>query len=286
MQIFLAGGNVCGALATSLLAARVCLDLATAAAAILCVFSFEFIAELSNMPEQIRRWSVRGMALVAGVLSLLCLVEALWPLSWIWMVRSGPQGVITIASGPMLKLLLTSARLMNLMVAAVSVLWFVRARGLHRQQAFWIMLSLAFSWIGHLLANLPGYSAAAPQPISFALSSLTITWAFYRWRVLGLLTLAHEVTVRKMIDGLVVLDEEQHLAAMNPIARGMFSVRPAEEHRDLRDLIEEWPQLAPLRGMAEDVLLEVERIEDGHMRIYQVRQIGIPSCCRSPRKCS
>lgn len=94
----------------------------------------------------------------------------------------------------------------------------ITSRPPYRIQA--IIISIAFILVTiadqlytfHLTPGLP------LSPIVDAFSSLLITWALFRHRLLDLIPVAHHVLIQNMQDDVIVLDNQQRIVDVNPAA--------------------------------------------------------------------
>src|SRR5690606_24058490 len=78
----------------------------------------------------------------------------------------------------------------------------------------------------------------------FLVGGLVVAWGIFRYRVFDLLPIAVDTVVESMVDGVIVLDSEDRIVALNPAAQQMtgLSITTAER-RPLRPLLADWPDL-------------------------------------------
>lgn len=60
------------------------------------------------------------------------------------------------------------------------------------------------------------------MPICTFFTGLLFTWSIYHYRLLDLVPIAREVLVEQMLDGMIVLDDQQRIIDINPSARRMI----------------------------------------------------------------
>ncbi|GAB4198067.1 MAG: hypothetical protein OHK0022_16910 [Roseiflexaceae bacterium] len=120
----------------------------------------------------------------------------------------------------------------------------LRSPDLYRSQAWGIVIATVVPWMGNLIYNagvMPlGIELA---PFSFALTGAVFVLAVFRWQLLELMPVAHDLVFESMSDAVLVLDASQRIIAVNaegcrlvglpraaliglPVARALHS-RPA-----------------------------------------------------------
>jgi signal transduction histidine kinase len=143
-------------------------------------------------------------------------------------------------------------------------------RGLRRRQALWFTLPCLFSLVGSVLNHIPAVQRVAPLPSGFLLSGLFITWGFHRWQAYNIIPLAHEVVVRNMIDGLMVVDAYGYIANMNSAAKTAMNGMSVAVGGRFAELATGWPALAAALANPGPGSAEVVRNYPGGSRYYQL----------------
>lgn len=174
----------------------------------------------------------------------------------------------SLLDGPANQPIMLVAELMGVFTLGLFVRWVLRSAGLRRRQA-WVMLAGSlFSWMAHILVSVPAFSVLAPLPSTFMLSSITVAWAYFHWRIFGIVPLAQEVVVKTMIDGLMVVDESDHVVEMNPTAQTIFAGMP----ETFKDAVTTWPALHGFQGEGSLTTVEASREVSGMPAFFQVAQ--------------
>ncbi|MCE1254844.1 MAG: ATP-binding protein [Anaerolineae bacterium] len=101
-------------------------------------------------------------------------------------------------------------------------------------------------------------------PLGFTVSSLALTWALFRYRLLNLAPYARDMLVDTMIDGLIVLDAEDNIIDLNPAAAKM-TINSAKTFINI-PVVQAFPALKTFNSTNE-ICLEV----DGQSRYYDVQ---------------
>ncbi len=81
------------------------------------------------------------------------------------------------------------------------------------------------------------------MPLGFLIAAAFVAWGFYRWKVYNLIPFAHEAAINNMIDGLIVIDENNYLATMNQSAQKLLNLTTIKIGSTFYDLLEVFPNL-------------------------------------------
>jgi diguanylate cyclase (GGDEF)-like protein/PAS domain S-box-containing protein len=100
----------------------------------------------------------------------------------------------------------------------------LRAKQPYRQQIGILLLGSLFPFVSGIVYNLfpeflPGLDLT---PVSFSLTGLVIAYGILRFRLFDLTPLARDVLIEKMDDGILVLDEQNRIVDINPVALSML----------------------------------------------------------------
>jgi PAS domain-containing protein len=142
-----------------------------------------------------------------------------------------------------------------------------------RGQVIALLVAILASWIGNGL-YLSGYNPY-PQfdltPLAFVFTGLAVALAFWRYRLLDLVPVAHAALIANLQDGLIVLDSRQRIIDLNPACEAIFSKKAAEIiGRDVAEL--DWGP----GGFADELLDNPETAlnlvfgEDDNKRYYDL----------------
>jgi len=242
------------------------MNLCVIASLLVVFFWFRFISQVSDFEREGSGWIT---AVMGGAVSVSCLIVLTnsWH-GWFWRLAGMEAGVPKLLDGPANQPLMLVEELMGVFTLGLFARWVLRSAGLRRRQAWLMLIGSLFSWLGHVLVSVPGSSVIAPLPSSFFLSSVIVSWAYFRWRIFSIVPLAKEVVVNTMIDGLMVLDESDQIVEMNPTAQAIFVGWPGT----LAAAVNAWPALAGFNGQGCAPTLEASREVDGTLRFYHATQ--------------
>ncbi len=140
----------------------------------------------------------------------------------------------------------------SLLAVGTGVLIFTawRSDQLYRRQATALIAGALLPWFGNLLYffGLTPWPGLDLTPLAFLLTGFLIAWIGYRPRMFDLAPLARDILLNSVSDGVLVLDNQSRLVAINRVVqewlegnqnvlgRNVFDVLPlGREHRDLLD---------------------------------------------------
>lgn len=142
---------------------------------------------------------------------------------------------------------------------------------LHRRGALFMILGAVLIILGNLdyLFHFGPYPGLDMTPILFALYSPVLGLVLFRFRLLNLYPLAFDTLVKEMGDSLVVLDQENRVAYLNPEAERLFQ---CTEKEIKGRLLSKAPGAPPI-GLVENGQLGTEEIaieRDGQREYFEV----------------
>lgn len=174
-----------------------------------------------------------------------------------------------------------------LFLATILLLRFLRHRpSLYRGQAGMLLISVMAPWIANgvtALVNPFPHVVFDLTPYGFVVGGIALVWGTYRFRLLNITPIAHEMVVESMADGLIVLDAANRIVDLNPAAVRMLALdrsqvvgRPAREvlapWSDLvarfRDTLETREEIVLGEGMAQQFYeLQISPVRDQQRRV-------------------
>jgi diguanylate cyclase (GGDEF)-like protein/PAS domain S-box-containing protein len=122
----------------------------------------------------------------------------------------------------------------------------MRGKDVDRRQAIPLLAGALVTWIANMaylsgLAPVPGLD---PTPFTFTLTGLIYAYTLYRYRLFDLVPVSRHTLLENMIEGVLVLDNEQRIADINTAAMRLLGLSVDScIGRDARALLEKWPPL-------------------------------------------
>ena len=121
--------------------------------------------------------------------------------------------------------------------------WIIVSKGLRRKQALWFTASGLMSLLTVMLGFVFKIDSINSMPLGFLIAAAFVAWGFYRWKVYNLIPFAHEAAINNMIDGLIVIDENNYVATMNQSAQKLLNLTTIKIGSTFYDLLEVFPNL-------------------------------------------
>ena len=236
---------------------------------------FMFIMEISDQDKIILRavkLALRGILLILGLVSLSNNWHGwYWPNAWL------SDGMLKIVRGPAVWLLMGGGSLLCLASLVFSMRWVLAASGWRRRQAMVIIAAPIISLTGNLVWIVARDTVPLARELGFLLSGIYIAWVYRQWLIFRILPQAQEVVLRNMIDGLLIIDDEDYIVDMNPAVKEIFVDFPATVGGNFREIVAAWPALAELGGdMGVNTIEVVSEYPEGR-RYYQVNITSLDS---------
>jgi len=126
--------------------------------------------------------------------------------------------------------------------------FFLKTPRSERAQTGIILVGAVLPWITNIitifgLSPLPNLDLT---PFSFVLTGIAFSFGIFRYGFLDIVPIARTVLVESMTDGVVVLDEKNCLADINPAAMKYLDIdEPAPIGQPIEIAMEKWPEILP-----------------------------------------
>ena len=223
--------------------------------------------------------------MLPAALAMLTVTNGGHRLIWTSIEAGSPAGTnyLVYRHGPAHALALVYSALLILAAAGMLASAAARFRGVLRRQAVDLLSALPWPGIAGLLAVLGLWPVPSLDPlaIAFTLTTLIYVAAVYRLQIADLVPVARERVIDSMSEGLIILDREGRLAAINPAARRLLGMVGAPEARlseaqlagqPVSQVFALWPVLAkklsdPVAGQADVPWLEGNKRRDFDLRL-------------------
>jgi diguanylate cyclase (GGDEF)-like protein/PAS domain S-box-containing protein len=123
----------------------------------------------------------------------------------------------------------------------------VQANRPYRRQVGMLLVGSLFPFVAGIVYTffpdfLPGLNLT---PVSFSLSGLVIAFGIFRFRLFDLTPLARDVLIENMADGILVLDAQNRVVDINPVAQNILSASAKDNlGQPITKVLNFWPGLA------------------------------------------
>jgi diguanylate cyclase (GGDEF)-like protein/PAS domain S-box-containing protein len=124
---------------------------------------------------------------------------------------------------------------------------FNRAKEPYRRQVSILLLGSLFPFIAGIVYTfipnfLPGLNLT---PISFSITGLVIAFGIFRFRLFDIAPLARHVIIENLDDGILVLDAQNRVVDINPVAQSILNATSLQSlGQPISKVLKYWPGLA------------------------------------------
>jgi signal transduction histidine kinase len=150
-----------------------------------------------------------------------------------------------------------------------------RSNPIYRSQIGLLLAGSLVPIIGSVLtlSLLADYSDRDISPFTFAISSILVAWALFRYRLFDLVPIARDVIVESLADAVFVLDPHWRLIDLNPAARSLLSVMDIDVSRlGIDGLPDAWRE--PILRAHAGALYQIQELElptPARVRLVELR---------------
>jgi diguanylate cyclase (GGDEF)-like protein/PAS domain S-box-containing protein len=139
---------------------------------------------------------------------------------------TGPFPIVESVYGPWFWVHLSYSYLLLLVGTVFLAQALVSAVHLYREQRIALVVGTSLPWVINAVSvsgvNVPGLVSVGspdPAPLAFALAGVVFAWPLFRYGPLDLVSVARDVVVEGMGDGVIVLDSQDRVVDLNPAAQ-------------------------------------------------------------------
>ncbi len=136
--------------------------------------------------------------------------------------------------------------------------------GFYRRQIITLLLFFSINWVGtafYIMDKTP--YQINPSPLTIALGGLIISWGLFRYQFTKIIPVAKNIIFNEMQDGLIVLNEENKIVEINPLAQEILGKKKDETNefigKPITEVLSEYPDLKKKFTLSNS--LEKEHIE-------------------------
>jgi PAS domain S-box-containing protein len=226
------------------------------------------------------RWLTRRtlalLSIVPPITLLLVFTNEAHGLIWrgVWLDTDGLFPVLDQTYGAGLWVFAVYSYILMLLATFLHVQLFIHSRRLYRWQASALTFATLLPWLGNMLDvfKLSPFPSSVSTALGLILGGLTMAWTIYRLRRRDILSVSRGAVIEGMSDGVVVLDDEDRVVDLNPVAQRLSGHTLSQVvGQPMNQLWPDWSsQIEPPRDGAK-VSKEVILGEGDGQRAYDVR---------------
>ena len=198
--------------------------------------------------------------------------------------RGGPFAALNMTYGPWYWINLWYAYLLALIAAVLlcrRIMILMRSVHMYIGQASALLVAMMAPWLGNALTSF-GLSPAPEldlTPFAFTISGLAVAWSLFRYRFLDIIPVAREAVFEEMDDAVIVVDEQNRIVDLNPVAQQFVqSTAPAVG----RPFAEVFPELTWQDQDEANIHREITRKDGEGQRYFDMHVSSLYNHDRQP----
>src|SRR5919112_1592970 len=138
---------------------------------------------------------------------------------------TGPFPIIEAVYGPLFWVHLSYSYLLLLVGTVFLAQALLSSVHLYREQRIALVVGTSMPWVINAVnvSGLVSVGSPNPVPLAFAVAGVVFAWPLFRYGPLDLVSVARDVVVEGMGDGVIVLDAQDRVVDLNPAAQHILS---------------------------------------------------------------
>lgn len=227
------------------------------------------------------KW-VTQRSLILLTIEPLCILLLVWTNEWhhlywveVMQKHLGPFVVIEVTRGIFYWIHVIYSYLLIVCGSVLLIQMVVRSPHLYRRQSLAVLFSAVGPFIGDVLSTfglLASFSWLDLTPFFFTLTGLAMAWAFFRFRLLDIVPVARDAVIESMSDGVLVLDAENRIVDINPVAGGIINrTTPEIIGQPAEQVLSQWPDLVERYHSVPETHTEIAVGEDVVQAYFDLR---------------
>ena len=107
---------------------------------------------------------------------------------------------------------------------------FRQSEGIYRKQAGTLLSATLVPWVANILfiSGVSPFSVVDPTPLAFAITGIAFFSGLSRFKLLDIMPIAYDTILKSMVDGVIVLDNQQRIIELNPAAQKIIERKRSE----------------------------------------------------------
>ena len=215
---------------------------AQSAAPLLLIFVISFTSQAAWLRRQ-AAW----LFVIPAITVLLGFTNELHGLIWSGFTPGEPGSNLFIYEhGPWFWVATSYIYILLVVSAGLLVRKAVLSSGLFRRQSLMLLAASVAPWLGAIvyLTPLNPYPGLNLIPISFMFTGVIIALSVFRYQLFDLVPVARDTLVEKMLDGILVLDEQSRVVDINTAAAQLIG-KDADGAlgKNIRTVLAAWPKV-------------------------------------------
>jgi diguanylate cyclase (GGDEF)-like protein/PAS domain S-box-containing protein len=182
-----------------------------------------FALQYTGREEWVTRRTLALLAIEPAVSLTLIFTKEAHGLFWSSREPSttGPFTIVESVYGPWFWVHLSYSYLLLLVGTVFLTQALVSSAHLYREQKIALVVGTSMPWVINAvyISGLVSVGSPDPMPLAFAVAGVVFAWPLFRYGPLDLVSVARDVVVEGMGDGVIVLDSQDRVVDLNPAAQ-------------------------------------------------------------------
>ena len=191
-----------------------------------------FILQYTGLQRWLTRFRIAVLFVVPFATWLLFLTNSLHGLMWrkVALEPSSTVASLVVEYGPWFWVHSAYSYLLMLLGAGLLISMFFRASRIYRIQSAIFLIALVIPLLANAtyILRMGPILTVDPTPLGFAISGVLVVWGLFRFQLLDILPIARNAVVEGMSDGVVVVDLQNRVVDLNPVAQKILGYLPVE----------------------------------------------------------
>jgi PAS domain S-box-containing protein len=185
-----------------------------------------FILKYTDRAKWLSRRNMAILTILPVITLMVVWTDGIHHLMWkdIWLDTSLSPPVDAVTHGTWFWVYATYAYSLLALGTVYLAVLFRKSSGIYRRQAGVLLTASLIPWAGNLLfiSGVGPFTVIDPTPLAFAVTGIAFYWGMSRLMLLDIMPIAHEVVLRSIGDGVVVIDARGRVIELNPAAQNMI----------------------------------------------------------------
>jgi PAS domain S-box-containing protein len=142
----------------------------------------------------------------------------------------------------------------------------------------WQSLAVLFGAVGPIIGDVLSTFGLLPlswldmTPFFFTLTGIAMAWGVFQFRLLDIVPIARDTVIESMSDGVLVLDDEDRIVDINPVAEGILGCLASEAvGQPAQRILSRWPDLVERYRNVPEAHTEIAVGESVVQRYFDLR---------------
>lgn len=170
------------------------------------------------------------LAVIPAITLLLASTNETHGLIWTHTALSVPGPFLALDHGAWFWIHVAYSYLLLMLGTILLTIVFFRSTPLYRKQSAAIMMGALVPWAGNAVYvfDLSPVSHLDLTPFAFTVTGMALAWGLFRYQLLDIMPVAHDLVFKGMNDGAIVVNAQDRVVDINPAAQRILGCTTSE----------------------------------------------------------